>query len=296
MKYVMQCLLILSAVFFVFTRAENLKAEDLREIVFALRPDKNPDAMMEQRKTLEAFLSKELKVPVKVIVPLSSAVILEGLSNATVDLAFLGSLDMLNAIDQRVAQAILGVEFDGRNFYESYWVSLKGKPYTSISNLRGKQVAFASRTSTSGYLIPHAALIKKGLLGAQQNPEIFFGKGNVWYGSGYVSAVERVLQGHAEAAAVSDYVINQDKYLTPEQKSRLQIVERQGPVPTHTIAMRRSLSETTKRKLQKALEKLNTLENVSLRDQLFNSKLAEIDEQKHLAGTKEALELTGAKL
>lgn len=274
----------------------HLKADELKQVVFALKPDKNPDAMLEERKVLESFLSTALGKPVKVIVPLSSAVIIEGLANGSIDLAFLGSLDMLNAIDQKAARAMLGVEFDGRTFYESYWVGLKDRPYASIGDLRGKPIAFASRTSTSGYLIPHAALIKKNHLKPNQKPEVFFGEGNVWYGSGYVSAIERVLQGQAEAAAVSDYVINHDKYLSPEQKSRLKIIDRQGPIPTHTIAVRRSISDKEQAALRTALQKLNEGAHRSLRDKLFNSTLTEVNEQKHLAGTKEALDLTGAKL
>jgi phosphonate transport system substrate-binding protein len=193
---------------------------------------------------------------------------------------------MLTAIDQKVANALLGVEFNGRTFYESYWVSLKSKPYKSISDIRGKPIAFASKTSTSGYLIPHAALIKRGLLKELQKPEIFFGEGNVWYGSGYVSGIERVLQGQAEAAAVSDYVINGDKYLTPDQKARLKIIDRQGPIPTHTVAIRSSLSKDQKADLQRAIKKLNESRHVLLRDKLFNSTLSEINEQKHLSGTQ----------
>ncbi|MBN8554292.1 MAG: phosphate/phosphite/phosphonate ABC transporter substrate-binding protein [Deltaproteobacteria bacterium] len=270
--------------------------KNITPIVFALKPDKNPDAMIEERKSLEAFLSKELQAPVKVIVPLSSAVILEGFANGSIDLAFLSSLDMLNAIDQKSAQTLLGVKIDGKTFYESYWVSLKDKPYKNIKDLRGKPIAFASRTSTSGYLIPHASLIKKGFLKEKENPETFFGKGNVWYGTGYVSGIEQVLQGQAEAAAVSDYVINKDKYLTPEQKAKLKIVDRQGPIPTHVIAIRSTLDKKNQDRLRAALKKMNIDQNISLRDKLFNSTLAEIKQEKHLAGTKEALQLTGAKL
>ncbi|MGE4107326.1 MAG: phosphate/phosphite/phosphonate ABC transporter substrate-binding protein [Bacteriovoracia bacterium] len=279
-----------------FTFGAFAETENIKQIVFALKPDKNPDAMQEERKSLEAFLSKELQLPVKVIVPLSSAVILEGFANGSIDLAFLGSLDMLNAIEQKSARALLGVEFDGRTFYESYWVSLKDKPYKGVQDLRGKPIAFASRTSTSGYLIPHATLIKKGLLKEQEAPEKFFGKGNVWYGTGYVSAIEQVLQGQAEAAAISDYVINHDKYLTLDQKAKLKVIDRQGPIPTHVIAIRTSLEKKNQERLQAALKKLNVSKNTTLRDKLFNSTLAEIQQDRHLAGTKEALQLTGAKL
>ena len=46
--------------------------------------------------------------------------------------------------------------------YNSIWLSLKNKPYKSISELKGKPVAFASRSSTSGFLIPTWDLAKQG--------------------------------------------------------------------------------------------------------------------------------------
>ena len=53
----------------------------LSKIVVALKPDKDPEAMIAERAQLSKYLSKQLGKPVEVIVPLSSAVILEGLSN-----------------------------------------------------------------------------------------------------------------------------------------------------------------------------------------------------------------------
>jgi len=268
----------------------------LKEIVVALKPDKNPDAIIKERQSLEVYLSKELGVPVKVIVPMSGAVILEGLANGTVDLAYLASVEMLNARDRGIAEILVGGEIAGQTSYESYWIALAAKPYTSIADLKGKPIAFTSKTSTSGYLIPYGALIKKGLLTAGSDPDNFFGSGNSWYGTGYVSAVERVLQGSAEAAAISDYVMLKDKHLTAEQKGKLKIIDRQGPVPTHVIAIRAAIKGKDRETILAAVTKLNEPANTALRDQVFTSKLIQVDATKHLQNTAEALKLTGLKL
>lgn len=172
-------------------------------------------------------------------------------------------------------------------------MTLKEKPYNSIADLQSKPIAFASRTSTSGYLIPHWDLIKKGLLPPKTDPEEFFGKGNVQYGSGYVSAIERVLNGEAEAAAVSYYVLDQDKHLSKEQRDKLRKLAEQGPVPSHVFAVRSALSEQDRQLLKNALLSMNSPANQQLRDKLFTSKLIEVDESTHLAPVREALVLTG---
>jgi phosphonate transport system substrate-binding protein len=264
----------------------------LQKVVVALKPDKDPDQMLQERKTLSDFLSKKLGRPVEVIVPLSSSVIIEGFANGTVDLGYLSATDMVVAQKKNAGQILLAGEIDGRNSYQSYWLALKEKPYSKVEDLKGKPVAFASKTSTSGYLIPVWDLKQKGLL-TKPDPEEFFGKGNLFYGTGYVSAVERVLNGQTEAAAVSYYVLDKDKHLTVEQRAKLKKVAEQGPVPTHVIAIRSSISEADRETLRKALETMNEKENEELRDKLFTSKLVPVNAEEHLRSIREALDFLG---
>ncbi len=262
----------------------------LQKVVIALKPDKNPDKMQAEKANLERHLSAKLRRPVEVIVPLSAAVILEGFQNGTIDLGYLSGTDAVQAQDRKAGEVLLAGRIKGRTFYESYWLALKDKPYTSVEDLRGKPIAFASKTSTSGFLVPVWDLHKKGLITPEGGPEAFFGKGNVYYGVGYVSAVQRVLDGQAEAAAVSDYVFDGDKHLTPEQRASLKKVATQGPVPTHTICARVSLTDADKAALKQALLDMNT-ENPKLRDEVFTSELVVVNPQEHLRSVREALVL-----
>ena len=284
--------------FLVFGSATSLLIQpasadvSLSKIVVALKPDKNPDQMLQERKALSDFLSKRLGKPVEVVVPLSSAVIIEGFVNGTIDLGYLSATDMVGAQKKNAAKILLAGEIDGRNSYQSYWIALKEKPYSKVEDLKGKAVAFTSKTSTSGYLVPIYDLKRKGLL-TKPDPEEFFGKGNVFYGTGYVSAAERVLNGQAEAAAVSYYVLDQDKHLNAEQRAKLKKVAEQGPVPTHIIAIRSSISDGDSELLRKALETMNEKENTELRDKVFTSKLVEVDAKAHLGVIGEALDFIG---
>lgn len=263
------------------------------QIVVALKPDKDPEKMLSERKVLADFLSKQLGRPVEVIVPLSSAVIIEGLANGTIDLGYLSATDLLNARKAKAASLLLAGEIDGKTSYTSYWVTLKEKPYKSIEDLKGRPVAFASRTSTSGFLLPMRDLNQRGLLPPDGDPEGFFGKGNVQFGTGYVSAIERVFSGEAEAAAVSYYVLDKDKHLTAEQRDKLRVLQSQGPVPTHVIAVAAALPPDQQVALKKALLALNEPEHTTLRDHLFTSKLVETDEAAHVAPVEEALQVIG---
>jgi phosphonate transport system substrate-binding protein len=256
------------------------------KVVIALKPDKNSDQMMQERESLQKFLGDKLSKKAEVVIPLSAAVINEGFANGTIDVGYLSGNDFLNAKD---AEMLLVGEINGKTTYKSYWLSLKEKPYSKIEDLRGKPIAFASKTSTSGYTFPLWDLRKKNLISDKNDPEEFFGKGNVFWGTGYVSAVEKVLNGEVEAAAVSYYVLDEDKHLSAEQRGKLKKVAEQGDVPTHIIAIRKSLSSEEKANLKKAILSLNESGNEQMRDKLFTSKLVETDIEKHLAPLKEAI-------
>ncbi len=263
------------------------------EWVVALKPDKNPDVMKEERVALGNYLEQATGESARVIVPMSGAVILEGLENGTVDAAYLSAADMVLVRERGAAEILLAGEIQGKTSYPSYWVTLQDKPYQSVEDLRGRPVAFASRTSMSGFVIPYQDLVRRGLLRAGENPEDYFGAGQVFFGTGYVSAVERVLSGEAEAAAVSYYVLDEDKHLTAEQRKQLRALQSQGPVPTHVIAVRRSLEPKRQAALKKALLGLNEGQTANgandLGKRLFTGRLVEVEPETHLAGIGEAL-------
>lgn len=267
-------------------------ATGISHITVALKPDKNPDAMLQEREALKTFLEEKTGAQVEVIIPLSSAVIAEGLRNGSIDLAFVSATEMVPISEGGSGKILFAGEIDGKKSYQSYWLVRKDAPYATIEDLRGKPVAFSSRTSTSGFLIPLKDLKDRGLVERVADLESFFGKGQVLFGTGYVSAVERVLSGEADAAAVSDYVFDKDKHLTPEQKSRLRVLQAQGPVPTHVLALSRKTEPEVEESLRAAVEALNSGPHTGLRDKVFTSRLVEVDEKEHLAPVSEALRLS----
>ena len=172
-------------------------------------------------------------------------------------------------------QILLAGEIEGNNSYQSYWLALKEKPYNKVEDLKGKPVAFASKTSTSGYLIPMYDLKRKGLL-TKPNAGGVLRRGQSVLRHRLRLRGGARLNGQAEAAAVSYYVLDKDKHLTAEQRAKLKKVAEQGPVPTHIIAVRSSISEADRATLRKALQTMNEKENEELRDKVFTSKLVEV--------------------
>ena len=253
-------------------------------------PPRSQSPNLAPPRRLRLATSGALEHPVEAIVPLSSAVIYEGLKNGTIDLAYLSSTAAANLMTSGAIDILLAELIDGEPHYQSYWISRKDAPYESIADLKGKPIAFSSRTSTSGFLIPTWDLYTQGLIDLETGPEGFFGPGNVFYGVGYVSAAERVLDGSAEAAAVSYYVLDQDKHLGADQRAQLKVIDTQGPVPSHVIVVRTALSSEDREALRASLLGMNEAAP-ELRDRIFGATLAPAEADTHLRITREALEL-----
>lgn len=267
----------------------TIQGLSLQKVVIALKANKNPEEMLAEKEAVEQYLSKKLNRTVEVLIPTDSSVVVESFRNGTLDLGYLSSTDAARNLDQETASILLIHLKNGLPNYQSIWLTLKEKDYKSIDELKGQPVAFASRSSTSGFLIPVWDLANRGHVGPDRSLTDFFSL--TIYGTGYVSAVEKVLSGEVEAAAVSDYVFTGDnKYLSDAQKARLRIVQLQGPVPSHTICARASLSPEDCLILQNTLLAMNE-DNPALRDKVFNGELSVVDQDEHLRVTREAIQV-----
>lgn len=304
-----QNLISLLAVFFILQSCSKSPTEDtstsgkdehgslsVNSISIALKPNKNIQAQREDEKTLGDALSKRLGIPVKITTPTNKSIIEAGLANKTIDIGYVSSSDAISFADNEVAEVLLAGQHESQDpdgkayegpYYYSVWLSLKDRPYQGIADLKGKPIAFASRTSTSGYLVPCWDLIKKRLIPQGGSIEDFFGEGNVFYGSGYVSAVEQVLTGKAEAAAVSYYVYEKDKHLNSEQRGKLKVIQRQGPVASHTFCARNSLPPQDRELIKDALLGI-VEEEAELSQSLFGGTLVPVDSTQHLTAPREA--------
>lgn len=261
----------------------------LQKVIFSLKANKKPEMMLAEKFNLEKYLQNKLQRKVEVILSSDSSVVMESFRNGTVDLAFSSHTDAVRNIEQNTGSILLSSSNQGNSHYQSVWLCLEEKTFQSIKDLRNRPVSFSSRSSTSGFLIPALDLAKKGFIGPSKSLTDFFSL--VIYGNGYVSAVEKVLSGEVDAAAVSDYVFKGDnKFLTDTQKSKLKIFQEQGPVPNHVISARSSLSNNDKRILRQAFLDMNE-ENPELCDQIFNGKLIIVDNNEHIQFTLDALEV-----
>lgn len=255
-----------------------------------------------QRKAdaVAQLLSRELKIPVEAIVADDTAAV-EALRANRVDVAFLSSRPALKAnqlAGARLYLAEVRPNYSGRYTYRSVMVVRKDSPLKTKPNakqnleqLRGKRMAFTSPTSGSGFIFPVGELVKQGMVPGRDRLEGFFSQ--VSYGGNYSGALQAVLRGQADVAAVSEYALL-PPYITAEEGQQLRVLHSVSGVPAHGISIDDDVPAPLRERIINAFLKLNQAENSRLLKDLYNStELVRVDHDRHLRPVSEALKLAG---
>ena len=88
---------------------------------------------------------------------------------------------------------VMNVEPNGGRGYHSVLIVRADSPYKSLEDLKGKTMAWVDPNSTSGYLVPNAALRDTGI-----DPQKYFGR--TLYSGGHEQSVLGVLKGNLDSA------------------------------------------------------------------------------------------------
>ncbi|NJR51644.1 MAG: phosphate/phosphite/phosphonate ABC transporter substrate-binding protein [Leptolyngbyaceae cyanobacterium CSU_1_3] len=255
-----------------------------------------------QRKanSVAQFLSRELKMPVEAIVA-DDTVAVEALRSNRAEVAFLSTRPGLKAKSLANASFYLAEvrsDYSGRYTYRSVFVvrndsplRTKGNSQQTLGQLRGKRMAFTSPTSGSGFIFPVGELVKQKFVPDRDRLGGFFGQ--VSYGGNYSGALQAVLRGQADVAAVSEYALK-PPYVTAEESKRLRVLQAIPGVPAHGVAIDDRVPAVLRERLITAMQKLNQPANNAMLTGLYNStELVRVDHDRHLAPMKDALRRVG---
>jgi phosphonate transport system substrate-binding protein len=264
-------------------------------VIFASRKD---SVDLERKvKAVTDFLSQESGLTVEGVVADETAAI-EALRANRADVAFLGGRGALKAeqlTGARMYLAEVRPDYSDGKTYKSVVVVKKNSPLKTLGNekqtlaqLQGKKMAFASRTSGSGYIIPTSAFVGQGLVPNPDSYNKFFSE--VFYGDGYSSALQALLRGQVDAAAVSEYALN-PPWITKEEAQQLRVLWSIPGVPAHGIVFDDDVPAATRDKLIKAMLELNKPQNNAMFKTLYNSnRLVQVNHDQHLSTMRTALQ------
>jgi phosphonate transport system substrate-binding protein len=272
-------------------------------IVFVFQRQKEPSKVQADADKLAAKLGEIVGRPVKAVVPTDYSATVQALRAGQADFAYLSSMPFLLA-RRDAGASILVVEqrpdHTGtlRTDYDSIIVVPVDSPLQSIDDLVAKskdlRFCFTSPTSGSGYIMPYWRLVDMGALKPRQDVRTIFK--SVSFGGGYTQALQEVLAGRADVAAVSDYVLegpNKDVYLKEADRAKLRVLARTSGVPTHLVAAAGRVSPQLRDQMKQALLQISK-EDPELLSAVYGAAVfVETDENKHVQRVVEAIEAIG---
>jgi phosphonate transport system substrate-binding protein len=158
------------------------------------------------------------------------------------DIATAGALQYLEVSD--IYEPLVKTVRNDQEFYFGIIFVRDGAGIRSLSDLKGKRVAFASERSTSGYLLPLLKLLDAGL-GTGDYQRILAG--------GHDKVAKLVMSGEADAGACFEDC--RTLYLPDiqEREKQTTVLSFTQKIPADPILIRKSLPAATKNALRDAL-------------------------------------------
>ncbi len=162
---------------------------------FDLRNGPQEDAR--QYLPLLSYLQQQTEYRFKLHFTDNADELISQLADGRIHFAAIGAGTYLTAqSDTLVVPLVRGVNAEGEAGYRSYVVVAANSPIYQVSELRGRRVAFGSRTSTQGHWIPRIMFDQAGI-------ELKDLAGYTFTGS-HRACAESVISGRADACGMQD--------------------------------------------------------------------------------------------
>ncbi|MDJ0953046.1 MAG: phosphate/phosphite/phosphonate ABC transporter substrate-binding protein [Acidimicrobiia bacterium] len=164
-------------------------------------PDQAPERIAQKYESLIDRLETATGHEVELIVPADYADLVARFSAGDIDIGYFGGVTYLLARDQVGAEPLAMRDVDAR--FTSVFLTRSSDERTTVEEFSGADLGFVSEFSTSGHLMPrHHFTLEFGA-----TPEDHFGR--VSYSGAHDRAIEWLVDGTVDVAAVSTPIFNQ---------------------------------------------------------------------------------------
>ncbi len=214
------------------------------ELHVALAPSEDAEKMATSFEGIRLQLAKDTGLDVKVDKVTDYASVIEAQRAGKVDIAWYGPLSMVLANQEAGATPIvLGVAANGDATYHSLILVPANSPAKSVTDLKGKKIAFVDPGSTSGNLVPRAEVMKE----THQKAEDFFG--TVTYAGSHDASLLSLINGNVDACAVQDVTYDEKVKSKELDPAKVRIVWKSDPLPQSPLAIRKGMDPALANKI-----------------------------------------------
>jgi phosphonate transport system substrate-binding protein len=223
-----------------------------RPLTLAFIPQENPEKLIGDIGVITGYLERALSRKVKGFVTHDHAAAVEALAAGQADISFMGALPFVLARARTGAKILLAEVYRGKPYYAGAIFVRDDGPIRKLSQLRGRDIAFADPISESGYLYPLDLFAAARLVPRGTDPREFFHR--VYFAGGYQQAIQAVAEGFVDAAGVSIYAL---MLLPADQQAKIRSIALTPPIPSHAVIARKGIDPALSEAFVEAMLQLN---------------------------------------
>jgi len=220
-----------------------------------LIPAEDARAVVRQSKAVMDQVGETLRMKTEVFVGSDYNATIEALRSNKIDVALMGAFGYVLATTQAPVEAFavtVTAKSNSPDYHSIIIARSDAVDLTSIDSVKGHTFAFVDPSSTSGSLMPSAAMMEHHIV-----PEKDLKK--VIYSGGHDASIIAVAEGKVDAAAVADRIFQGacDKKLI--DCSKIKVIWTSPAIPNDPLFYRKALSDDMKKKIREAFYAIHNL-------------------------------------
>lgn len=217
---------------------------DPRTLKVALLPDENAGTVIKNNQALKEHLERTLGKKIDLIVTTDYSSMIEAMRHGRLDLAYFGPLSYVLARQKSEIEPFVALKTKGSITYQSVVIANRAAGVERIEDVKGKNMAYGDKASTSSHLIPKSVLAEKGLNVGRDYKEHFVGS--------HDAVAMAVQNGHAQAGGLSRPIFESLVERKIASLDKVKVLGYSKPFPQYPWTMRSNLKPELKEKIRQA--------------------------------------------
>jgi phosphonate transport system substrate-binding protein len=217
---------------------------DPQTLKVALLPDENASTIIKNNQPLKDYLEKTLGKKVELIVTTDYSSMIEAMRHGRLDLAYFGPLSYVLARQKSEIEPFVALKTKGSTTYQSVVIANSAAGINRIEDIKGKNMAYGDKASTSSHLIPKSVLAEKGLDVERDYKEHFVGS--------HDAVAIAVQNGHAQAGGLSRPIFESLVERKVIDSAKVKVLGYSKPFPQYPWTLRSNLKPELKAKIRAA--------------------------------------------
>ena len=219
-------------------------SDDPDTLRVALLPDEDASTVIKNNKPLKNYLEQTLGKKIDLVVTTDYSSMIEAMRHGRLELAYFGPLSYVMAAQKSDIEAFAAMEKKGKATYQAVVIANAESGINSLSDIKGKNMAYGDPASTSSHLIPKSMLKNAALAPKQDYKEHFLGA--------HDAVAVTVQSGRADAGGLSRPIFESLVEKGIIDPAKVKVLGYSSPFPQYPWALRSDLKPELKEKIKQA--------------------------------------------